>query len=138
METTVETQQLERRRFEKQSVEMREQLNREQCETTRLNSLVEASKMRISELEDALAVSRRCPSSDCRLSPQEAPLSMEVQDLLEAARAERDKATSQASRLEEQLNAANRELARLREHVVLLQDEAIVRNFEMCSLFWCD
>lgn len=112
LESTVDASNVERKQLELELAEAKQESANRSIETSRLATLLENARAKIEELEQ----SRQLESKS------------EADELLHAARREKDTLETQAAALQEQLARSHCDHDRLRDQYSLLQEEYKVRS----------
>lgn len=114
LESSVETASIERKQLDMELAEARQEGANRNIEISRLATLLENARAKIEELEQSRQVENKS----------------EADELLDAARREKDTLETQAAALQEQLARSHCDHDRLRDQYSQLQEE-----YKVCSLW---
>lgn len=113
LESSVETANIERKQLDMELTEARQEGANRNIEISRLTTLLENARAKIEELEQSRQVENKS----------------EADELLDAARREKDTLETQAAALQEQLARSHCDHDRLRDQYSQLQEE-----YKVCSI----
>lgn len=116
LESTVDATNIERKQLDLELAEVRQESANRGIEISRLATLLENARAKIEELEQ----------------PRQLENKSEADELLDAARREKDTLETQAAALQEQLARSRCDQDRLRDQYTQLQEEYKVRRFLGC------